>query len=129
MAHHCSTVMNFNGFVCPDCGHELVSKTELRVSGLFCSHCEWSVVTTYFPETLKDCTKYKIWVESADFKNESQLRVVAKLRGINLLAARDLLKRQERFFVAEGFAQEVLTIQADLLSAQVKISIEPPFPW
>lgn len=129
MAHHWSIVMNSNDFVCPSCGHELVSRTELRVSGLFCSHCEWAVVTTYIPEILKDCTKYKIWVESADFENVSQLRVVAKLCGINLLAARDLLKSQERFLVAEGFAQEVLTSQADLLTAKVRISIEPPFPW
>jgi hypothetical protein len=114
---------------CPECGGALEARREGSTQGLFCTKCDWSVVTTYLPDVLRDTTSYQVSVTSADFKNDQHLKAVAHLTGINLLAARKLLQAPGDFVVFTGLAQEVTSVRDTLRAAGLGFKIEPSFPW
>jgi hypothetical protein len=115
--------------VCPQCGSAIELRHEGSTQGLFCTNCEWSVVTTVLPDILRDTSSYTVKVTQGDFKNDHHLKVVAQLAGVNMLASRRMLQQSESFVVATGSARKIAAARDALLSAGLGIAIEPPFPW
>ena len=121
-------MINFDS-ICPKCGGALEARREGSTEGLFCTKCDWSVVTTYLPDVLCDTTSYQVIVTSGDFKLELHLKAVAQLAGVNFLAARKLLQGPGEFVVFTGPAHQVTSARDVLMAADLRFKIEPPFPW
>ncbi len=115
--------------VCPQCGSAIEPRREGSTQGLFCTNCEWSVVTTVLPNILRDTSTYAVKVTLGDFRNERHLKAVAQVAGVNMLASRKLLQQSESFVVATGSARKIAAARDELVSAGLGFSIEPPFPW
>ncbi len=115
--------------MCPQCGGTTELRREGSTQGLFCTNCEWSVVTTVLPEILRDTSAYAIKVTQGDFRNERHLKAIAEVAGVNMLASRKLLQQPEGFVVASGSAREIAAARDVLVSAGLTFAIEPPFPW
>jgi hypothetical protein len=114
---------------CPTCGCCTEVRREGSSQGLFCTECDWSVVTTYIPAVLCDTVSYEVRVTSGDFKNVQHLKSVAQLAGVNLLEARKLLQGQANFVVYAGQAHKVTAARDMLRVAGLAFDIRPPFPW
>jgi len=115
--------------LCPECGGALEARREGSAGGLFCTECDWSVVTTERPAILNDTVSYEVRVTSGDFKNERHLRSVAQLAGVNLLEARKLLQGRAEFVVYTGRADKVTSARDMLRAAGLAFDIRPPFPF
>ncbi len=114
---------------CEKCGGVLEFRRQGSTGGLFCTKCDWSVVTTYLPEILQDLTTYDVKVISGDYRNDQQLKVVAQVAGVNLLTARQLLKDTHGFVVFTGIASKVTEVRDMLTSGGLTFEITPSFPW
>ena len=104
-------------------------RREGSTQGVFCTKCDWSVVTTVLPDILRDTSCYEVKVTSGDFKSDRQLKAVAQVTGGNLLAARKLLQQSGHFVVFTGAAPAVAAVRDVLTAAGLGLAIEPPFPW
>jgi hypothetical protein len=65
----------------------------------------------------------------SDYHNESQVKTVARILGVNFLQARRLLQKEEDSLVFQGKAREVLRIKAELEKVRIPYSIAPSFSW
>lgn len=115
--------------VCPQCGSAIELRREGSTQGMFCTRCEWSVVTTVLPDILRDTSTYTVKVTQGDFRDDRHLKAVAQLAGVNMLASRKLLQQSGGFVVATGSAREIAAARDELVSVGLGVSIEPPFPW
>jgi hypothetical protein len=115
--------------VCEKCGGPVELRHEGSTQGLFCTKCDWSVVTTRLPEILGDETSYEVTVSSGDYTNEQHMKTVATLTGLNYLAARKLMQSHADFVVFTGKASQVAAIRKKLELARLSYKIKPPFPW
>lgn len=113
---------------CDRCGGELEFRREGSVQGLYCKNCGWAQVTTYIQEIELDETKYKVFVSGGDFHNESHVRAVSKVSGLNFVAARKLLQDRHAT-VLEDVATKVRQALITLSAAGLQYEIRPPFKW
>ncbi|MGW8393128.1 hypothetical protein [Pseudoduganella sp. HUAS MS19] len=114
--------------ICEKCGGKMVARHEGSMQGLFCTKCDWSVVTTRIPEIKLDRTQYDVFALNADYKNQSHIKAVAHVTGFNLLEARKLLQFAEPD-IFRGNAVEVKRVRDALRSVGVDCRIEPEFTW
>jgi hypothetical protein len=115
--------------VCEDCGGTVEVRREGSTQGVFCTRCDWAVVTTYLPEIFRDETLYEISVTSGDYNNKEHIRAIAKLNGVNFLDARQLLQTQPNFKLCKGAASRVEEIRVAFELVGIQYEIRPPFPW
>jgi hypothetical protein len=115
--------------VCEKCGSPVECRRQGSTQGLFCTKCDWSVVTTHLPEIFLDELSYKVSVTSGDHKNSEHLKVIAKLTGANFLAARELLFAKNEFAVFMVKAPQVAEVRKELELAGLSYEITPSFPW
>ena len=113
---------------CENCGSETEYRIEGSTEGLFCTKCDWAVLTTYIPKIAQDITQYKVFLSSADFKNKEHVKVVSKIANKNLLQARKMIQ-ENRPILFEGEAVEVDKVRDALKSVGVKFEIKPNFPY
>ena len=106
---------------------------EIRQEGstqeLFCTNCDWSIVTTYIPEILLDETLYEVSIIVGDPQNKQHIKTVAQVASVNFLAARKLLQEQSPFVVFRGIATEVVKVREVLCMVGLVYEITPEFHW
>ncbi|MBW8849770.1 MAG: hypothetical protein JF600_03210 [Xanthomonadales bacterium] len=112
--------------LCEKCGGAMEVRREGSTQGLYCTQCDWAVVTTVFPEIKKDMTQYEVRVTQGDVHNDGQIKAVASAAGVNFLAARRLLGEREPL-VYSGRAIKVLEVKNSLESAGLTCVISPAF--
>jgi len=115
--------------VCESCGALVEARREGSVQGVFCTRCDWAVVTTWLPEILRDETLYEVKVVAGDYKNEKHIKAIAKLKELNFLAARKLLQTESSFVVFNGKAAQLVDVRGVLISACMEYVIRPEFLW
>ena len=96
--------------------------------GLYCTKCDWSVVTTHIPEIWLDETEYEVRVCGGDYRNEQHVKVVSKVSCTNFLASRRLLQDTQPL-VFTGKAVDVVRARASLVAAGMTCVISPEFRW
>ncbi|MFZ6721378.1 hypothetical protein [Undibacterium sp. Ji49W] len=116
-------------FVCEKCGGLIEVRREGSTQGLFCTKCDWSLVTTYLPEILRDETTYEVSVTLGYYKNDQHIKTVAELAGVNFLKARKLFQAHTNFVVFTGKASQATLVKDALQLAGLSYEIKPPFPW
>lgn len=119
------TAMNF---VCEKCRGKAELRHQGSTQGIYCTQCDWAVVTTFFPEIKKDMTQYEVRITYGDASDESQIKAVASIAGINFLAARKLLKEPQPL-VFSGRAVKVLEVKKDLEAVGLTCLISPEFNY
>jgi hypothetical protein len=119
---------NLSQIPCEKCGSPTVMRSEGSTQGLYCTKCDWSVVTTHIPEILLDTTVYEIRLTGGDYRNEEHVKTVAHVSGVNFLAARKLLQ-QKSPLVFTGLASRIVEIRKTLNSVNLKHQINPAFFW
>lgn len=122
-------MLDISQIVCEQCGSLMESRREGMSAGLYCTNCDWSVVTTYSPPILLDETLYKISILNGDAHNKQHIKTVAQIVNVNFLAARKLLQQQSPLIVLIGIAKEVVKVQEVLSMAGLVYEIIPNFPW
>ena len=113
---------------CEKCGSDTEYRIEGSTEGLFCTKCDWAIVTTHIPKIAQDITQYKVFLSAADFKNKHHLKAVSKVANRNLVQARKIMQ-ERRPLLFEGEAIEVDKVRDALKSVGVKYEIEPDFPY
>jgi hypothetical protein len=114
--------------ICEECGGEVEFRRQGSIQGLFCTHCGWSVVTTFIPEIKLDRSIYTVRVRTADFHNAGHVRAVASVASLNFPAARRLLQ-EEAPVIYQGMAPEVVRVRAVLADAGLATEITPVFRY
>ena len=114
--------------LCEKCGAVMESRIEGSTSGVYCTNCEWSVVTTYMPEIVLDSNKYKVYLLSADPKNREQLKAISTVANVNFLQARKMFL-EERALVLEDEAVAIDKVRKLFDECFIRYEIEPPFPY
>jgi hypothetical protein len=109
---------------CEKCGGKMEARQEGSTQGLFCTPCDWSVVTTHIPEIKLDATLYAVTACNGDFDDASHVKAVAQISGLNFLAARKLLQ-QELPVVFKGVAVDVLKVRRTLSQAGIDCNVTP----
>jgi len=103
-------------------------RREGSTQGLFCTQCNWSVVTTHITEMRLDTTLYEVSACDGDFENTNHVKTVAQVSGVNFLETRKRLQ-QEFPVVFKGFAVDVLNVRETLAEAGISSKVIPEFPW
>ncbi|MFN4291833.1 MAG: hypothetical protein ACK4E7_13275 [Permianibacter sp.] len=115
-------------FVCEKCGAQAELRQEGSTQGIYCTKCDWAVVTTFIPEIKKDATKYEVRISGGDAHNEQQVKAVAAISGVNFLAAKKLLQELEPVVFA-GRAVKVVEVRDVLEKAGITCRISPEFRY
>jgi len=113
---------------CEKCGSEMVIKRQGSTQGLYCTNCDWAVVTTYVPDIVKDSTVYEVQLTKADFGNKQHLKVLADVLNVNLLQARNIAKESSGV-IFKGAAVDVDEVKKKLESVDIEYEIAPDFPY
>lgn len=114
--------------VCEECGSPLEVRAEGSTQGLYCTKCDWAVVTTGMPEIRRDTAIYEVFVTGGNFKDEQQVKVISEVSGENFLAARKLLQMPGKT-VFRGRAAKVVEVRDALEKAGIHYKIEPMFKY
>ncbi|MBI1771803.1 MAG: hypothetical protein HYR68_05575 [Burkholderiales bacterium] len=115
--------------VCGKCSSPVEVRREGSSQGLFCMKCDWAVVTTYISEILRDGTSYEVSITSGEDKNDLHIRTIAKLTGVNFLAARKLLQTDVNFVLLTGVASQIIETREALRLVGLSYEIKPSFPY
>lgn len=121
-------MMDHLPIVCEKCGSRTEVFREGRTQGTRCTHCDWSVVTTYTPPIQLDRTIYEVRIERGDYRDTEQVKAISHVTNGNFLSARELLKNSQSL-VFSGDAHHVMQVRDSLLAAGIAIAIQPDFPW
>lgn len=113
---------------CEACGQKVEFRREGSTQGLFCTNCDWALVTTYIPQIELDETLYSVRISGTDLHDKNHIRAVSAVTGLNFIAARKLLQ-QDRPLVFEGKAPKVLEVRDTLASAGLSYLITPRFDY
>lgn len=103
-------------------------RQEGSTQGLYCTGCDWSVVTTHIPEIRIDATEYEVRVCRGDYRNEQHVKAVSKVSKMNFLASRKLLQDTQPL-VFRGEAVDVVRVREILVAAGIDFAISPEFRW
>ncbi len=110
-----------NLILCEKCGSRIQGKNFDSTSGLFCTNCDWCIVTTYIPEIVEDVTKYRVFLLNANSKNINQIKVLSKIANTNYLKAKKMIE-YENTLIFEGRASEVFEALKDLDNHSITVS-------
>jgi hypothetical protein len=117
-----------NAAVCEKCGGKMEIRREGSTQGLFCTQCDWSVVTTHISEVKLDNTQYEVVACDGDPDDARHVKAVAQISGTNFLASRKLLQ-QELPLVFKGVAVDVLQVRETLTGVGISCKVTPEFRW
>jgi hypothetical protein len=119
--------MTEGGFLCPVCSGLTEEINEGKTTGIRCTQCEWSVVTTSTSPIDQDTTLYEVHVKKSDHPNEKQIKLISSLGEINFLIARKKIIEGELIF--RGKAHQVVSIKNKLNDVNLLFEINPCFKW
>lgn len=113
---------------CEVCGARLEYRIEESLQGLFCTQCDWSVVTTYIPQIYQDLTQYKMYLCCTSSHNVEQLKAISTVANINLIQARKI-SQENQPLILEGKAPQISEARKIFDSFFVTYTIKPQFPY
>ena len=113
--------------ICEKCGHEMKPISESQPVGMTCPNCGWGWATTYIEPILLDENDYHIILIS-DNSSLPIIKKVAAVVGCNYLQAKEMIENSPVEIYC-GKAPDVKVIAADLVNSQLKIKINPAFPY
>ena len=70
---------------CPVCNHDLIPFTEGSTTGVRCSYCDYSIVTTYIEPIYEDDNTYTVVLEAGNSVDMSTIKVISKITGKNYI--------------------------------------------
>ena len=121
-------MLNSDAEKCEVCGSKTEYRIEASTKGLFCTQCDWSVVSTCIPEIEQDIIKYKVFLLPIDNINKDKIKVLAKAANINLIQAKKMYKERKPF-ILEAEAIEVNEVRKIFDDWSINYVIEPDFPY
>ena len=96
--------------------------------GLFCTKCDWAVVTTYFPDIVRDTTNYHIYLINGNPHDATHIKMVADITKLNYIKSKALLMSESpEIFV--GRAVDIIELRDRLNQAGLFTDISPDFTW
>lgn len=113
---------------CPVCNHDLIPFTEGSTTGVRCSHCDYSIVTTYIEPLYEDDNIYTLILEAGNSVDMPTIKVIAKITGKNYIFSKHCLEKVPTI-IAKGVASEIIELKRQLDSSEVKYSISPEYPY
>lgn len=119
---------NISYATCEKCGGVMEARQEGSTQGLYCTKCDWSVVTTHIPEIKLDTTMYEVRISHGDYRNDQHVKAVAHVAGVNFLVARKLLQDTQPI-VFNGEAVDVVRVREILVAVGMTCIISPEFRW
>lgn len=113
---------------CPVCNHDLIAFTEGSTRGVRCSHCDYSLVTTYIEPIYEDDNIYTITLDAGNVVDKQSIKVIARITGENFIFAKRCLENSP-IEIVKGSAEEILEFKNVLDLSGLKYSIAPTFPY
>ena len=113
---------------CPVCNHDLIAFTEGSTTGVRCSYCDYSLVTTYIEPIYKDENTYTINLEAGNTADQQTIKAISKITGENYIYAKRCLERSP-IDIVKGSATEIIELKILLDLCGIKYSITPAFPY
>jgi hypothetical protein len=113
---------------CDICGADIEYRIEGDTEGVFCTRCNWSLVTTHIPKIAQDINIYKMYLCSADPNDKDHLKALAKVANINLLQAKKMAKENKPLII-EDEALAIDKARNILNDLSIKYDIYPSFPY
>lgn len=114
--------------LCEKCGGVMELRRAGSTQGLYCTQCDWAVVTTLFEEIRRDKKQYEVRITQGDVHNNEQVRAVASVAGVNFLAAIKILG-ESGSLVYTGRAVNVLQVKKGLESVGLRCVVSPDFVY
>lgn len=121
-------MLNSDTVKCEVCGAKTEYKIEGSTEGVFCTQCDWAVVTTHIPEIAQDITKYRLYLLSVGNRSKDKIKALAKVENINLIQASKISK-EEKPLIAEAEAIEINEVKKIFDDLSINYAIEPDFPY
>ena len=113
---------------CDECDIDLVYCQQESTITWTCPACGWDLVTTYISPIYQDINKYEIFLLKNISPKVDQLRVIARISGLNFIEAKKLLGSDEAFLF-EGKAADVLPIKTQLEQEEIGFRIVPEYNY
>ncbi|MBR2801315.1 MAG: hypothetical protein IKE21_01820 [Erysipelotrichaceae bacterium] len=113
---------------CPICNQDLIPFTEGSSTGVRCSHCDYSIVTTYIEPMYEDENIYTVTIEAGNRADKRTLKTVSRITGKNYVQVIQCLNSSPTV-IAEGRAADIAEIKSEFDSCGIKYSISPDFPY
>ncbi len=113
---------------CPVCNHDLIAFTEGSTTGVRCSYCDYSLVTTYIEPIYEDENTYTITLEAGNTADQQTIKAISKITGENYIFAKRCLENTP-IEIVKGSAAEIIELKKSLDLCGIKYSITPEFPY
>lgn len=114
--------------VCENCKTSMNWFSENSVQGWRCSGCGWSVVTTDIDNIYKDMTQYSIYIKKVNNANMEQIKIIAKIAGVNYLAAKQMLMENHACILKDN-APKVKDAIKKLKQRNIPFKVRPQFEY
>ena len=115
--------------ICPKCGGNLVFFRQNSTQGYYCSKsdCQYSCVTTYLPEIVKDTTIYEVYITSLGTNWKQNIVFLALNFNLNIQEARKFKIPGQLLLKAD--AVKVFEIRQRLRDRKINIVIKPKYKY
>lgn len=113
-----------NELKCDICGCDMVFMQKGYSQGWFCLNCGRNVVTSNCELLEEKNKKYSIFLLNGDYKNIEHIKIIAKIKNINYVKARSILKSKNRIFLISTHKKELKHIVDELDRLNIEYCIE-----
>ncbi|WP_408951234.1 hypothetical protein [Lysobacter sp. Hz 25] len=113
---------------CEKCGGLTETRKDGSVEGIYCTVCDWAMVTTSIPAISRDTGIYEVRVVGGDFTDNNQVKIISRVSGVNFLDARKLLAAKGSL-VFRGRADKVFEVREALRAGSIPCEISPSFNY
>ena len=114
--------------ICEKCGGGVEVRQEGSSQALYCTKCDWAIVTTCIPEILKDVTIYHLHIINGNQNDLSHIKIVASISGFNFLNTKKLLYSASPI-VFSGKAIDISKAKKQLEQIGLITETTPQFKW
>jgi len=114
--------------LCEKCGSLMEVRRQGSTQGLYCTNCDWAVVTTYVSDIIKDSKIYEVFLKQADMENRNHLKALSEIANVNLLQARKIAKGSDEL-IFRGEAVDVDNVRNKLKGVGIAYFITPDFTY
>lgn len=112
--------------LCKQCKTNMIYFRKEPVQGWSCPNCGWGMVTSYIDPIYEDTTEYSIYIKEGIEVDADNIKIIAKIAGVNYLAARKLLLKNN-VCILKANAPEVKEVIALLEDAKIDFEVKPEF--
>ena len=114
--------------ICEKCGSKCSHRIKDSIQEVFCTKCDWSIVTSFIPEIVKNTKSFTLTLTNYSYENINQIKLIAKSIEKNLIEAKTMMKNNTKIVIT-GSAYSIIDFIPELVKNDIHVELQNDFTW